>query len=146
LEHSGRLLPSILDAARSLEPLPLSDGQQRRDFTYVEEVVEGLLRLAVSDVRPGEIVNLATGVMHSVRDFVHAAAAVVKCDESLLHFGAVPHRPEEMSHEGVSVSRLRTRADWLPADDITEGVARTVGRLAELSARQNGARGAATSG
>jgi nucleoside-diphosphate-sugar epimerase len=135
LEHPGRLLPSVLDAARSGEPLLLSDGQQRRDFVYVEEVVEGLLRLAVSDVRPGEIVNLATGVMHSVRDFVQTAASVVKLEPSSLRFGALPQRPDEMSHEGVSISRLRARAGWVPADDITEGVARTIGRLAESAHR-----------
>lgn len=136
LEHPGRLLPSILQAARTGEPLPLSDGTQRRDFTYVEDVVEGLLRLAVSDIRPGEIVNLATGVMHSVREFVEAASAIVHLDAAALRFGALPQRPEEMSHEGVSVARLRALTEWAPTDDITEGVARTIGRLAELPSRR----------
>lgn len=136
LEHSGRLLPSILQAARTGEPLPLSEGTQRRDFAYVEDVVEGLLRLAVSDVRPGEVVNLATGAMHSVRDFVEAASAIVHLDAASLKFGAVPQRAEEMSHEGVSVARLRALTEWAPTDDITEGVARTIGRLAELSIRR----------
>ena len=36
-------------------------------------VTEGMLRLAVSEVKPGEVVNLATGAMHSVRDFVQRA-------------------------------------------------------------------------
>jgi len=46
-EHAERLLPSLLRAARTGETLPLTAGEQRRDFTYVGDVAEGLLRLGV---------------------------------------------------------------------------------------------------
>ena len=137
-EHAGRLLPSILEAARSGTPLLLSEGSQRRDFAYVEEVTEGMLRLAVSEVKPGEVVNLATGAMHSVRDFVEASAAVLRVEPALIRFGALPSRTDDMEHEGVSVSRLRACTAWAPADDITEGVVRTLARLAEASQRAAG--------
>lgn len=130
-EHAGRLLPTLLAAAESGVPVALSAGTQRRDFAYVEDVAEGLLRLAVSDVQPGEIVNLATGAMHSVRDFAETAAGVIGIPSERLQFGAVPTREEEMSHEGVSVNRLRELTRWLPDDDIAGGVARTVARLTE---------------
>lgn len=136
LEHTGRLLPSLLQAARSGDAVPLSDGTQRRDFCYVEEIVEGLLRLAVSDVAPGDVINLATGAMHTVRDFIETAASVVHLEAAQLQFGALPQRPEEMAHDGVSVAKLNALTGWLPTDDITEGVARTIGRLAELSSRR----------
>lgn len=137
-EHDGRLLPTLLSAAASGAPVVLSAGTQRRDFAYVEDVAEGLLRLAVSDVNPGEIVNLATGAMHSVRAFAETAAGVVGIPRERLQFGAVPARADEMSHEGVSVQRLRALTQWLPDDDIAGGVARTVARLTEARMHEAG--------
>ena len=88
-EHSGRLLPSLFEAARTGEPLSLTPGLQRRDFAYVEDVARGLLALALSQARAGEVVNLATGTLERVRDFALVAARVLRIPEERLHFGAV---------------------------------------------------------
>lgn len=130
-EHEGRLLPTLLAAAASGADVPLSAGMQRRDFTYVEEVAEGLLRLAVSDVEPGEVVNLASGTMSTVRDFATLAAGVLHIPTSRLAFGAVPTRAEEMTNDAVSIARLRALTGWAPDDDIVSGVVRTIARRAE---------------
>src|SRR5688572_10241126 len=68
-EHRGRLLPTLRQAAREGSTATLSNGLQRRDFAYVEDIAEGMLRLGLSSGTPGEIVNLATGRVTSVRSF-----------------------------------------------------------------------------
>lgn len=130
-EHPGRLLPTLMAAASGDGAIPLSAGTQARDFAYVEDVAEGLLRLAVSDVGAGEIVNLATGVMHPVRAFVEAASDVLRIPRDRLDFGAVPTMAEEMSQTGVSIDLLRRLTGWSPDDDIAGSVARTIARSAE---------------
>jgi nucleoside-diphosphate-sugar epimerase len=127
-EHAGRLLPSVLAAKTSGASVPLSDGKQQRDFTYVEDVTEGLLRLAVSPVSPGMIVNLGSGVMQTVRDFVIAAAAVCGIPLEKLQFGVLPRREEEMRQSGVSVDRLLSLTGWRPSEDIARGVTRALAR------------------
>ena len=125
-ERSGRLLPSIIAAARAGSDLPLTSGEQRRDFTYVEDVAEGLLRLGlVAGPAPGPV-NLATGRLESVRGFVERAAAVVGLPAGRLRFGARPGRPDEMAHGDVSIARLRELSGWVPATTIEDGVRRTI--------------------
>lgn len=133
-EHEGRLLPSLFRTADSGEPLALTEGGQARDFTYVEDVAEGLLRLGVSAAEPGETVNLATGTLTEVRAFVETAAQVLSIPEERLLFGAVPTRPDEMIHEDVRVERLERLTSWRPRTSIAEGVARTA-RLEERVGR-----------
>ena len=128
-EHAGRLLPSIIEARTSGEQLPLSEGRQRRDFCYVEDVVEGLLRLAEAPARPGEVINLATGVLTTVREFALTAASVLGVDVSQLQFGAVPVRAEEMAHDPVSIVRLRELLGWSPDPSLGRGLARVRQRL-----------------
>jgi nucleoside-diphosphate-sugar epimerase len=130
-EHAGRLLPTLIAARSGTAPVRLSAGTQRRDFAYVEDVVEGLLRLAISDVHAGAIVNVGSGVLHSVRHFAECAADVLGISGDRLAFGALETRPDEMAHDGVSVRLLDALTGWHPGDSITRGVARTMERLAE---------------
>ena len=124
-EHEGRLLPSLLQASSNKQSLPLTLGKQKRDFTYVEDVAEGLLRLSAAETQPGEVVNLATGQLTTVRGFVETAATTLNIPEDKLQFGAIQTRSEEMQHDPVSVDRLRRLIDWTPAIEIAEGIRRT---------------------
>lgn len=124
-EHPGRLLPSLLQIARTGGSLPLTAGAQTRDFTYVGDVADGLVRLGVAPARPGEILNLATGRLTSVREFAVTAAKILHIDESRLMFGSIPTRPAEMIHSDVTLARLRQLVDWLPPTGILAGIGQT---------------------
>jgi nucleoside-diphosphate-sugar epimerase len=123
-EHEGRLLPALLSASPD-RPLQLTSGLQRRDFTYVEDVAEGLLRIGIARTTEPTIVNLATSVLTSVRSFAETAAQELALSPSALTFGALPTRPEEMAHGPVSIAALRRLAGWSPTTDVRAGIART---------------------
>lgn len=128
-ERSERLLPLLMQTARTREPLSLTSGEQMRDFTYVEDVAEGLLRLGVVEARPGRVVNLATGKMSSVRQFVETAAGVLGIPDSCLRFGAItlPEREKDWERENlpVTVEQLHRLTGWLPSTEIGEGIRKT---------------------
>lgn len=125
-EHGNRLLPALLRTARTGQRLALTDGRQPRDFTYVDDAAEGLLRLGASAAAPGTIVNIATSRLTTVREFAETAAAVLGFDRALLEFGALPTRAEEMWHGPVDVARLRDLVSWVPATTVAEGIRRTL--------------------
>jgi len=125
-EHPGRLLPTLIEAATGSAPIPLTAGTQRRDFTYVEEAAAGLMALGRVPVSEEPVLNLATGRLTAVREFVETAANVLGIPPERLHFGACPPRPEEMEHEPVAVGRLRRLLGWTPGIPPEEGVRRTV--------------------
>jgi nucleoside-diphosphate-sugar epimerase len=125
-EHQGRLLPSLLDAARRGTVVQLTSGRQERDFAYVEDVAEGLLRVGLAATAPGEIINIATGRMTSVRAFAETAGRILGLPSGSLQFEALPDRPEELQHRPVSLQRLRRRLGWAPRTGVAEGIARTI--------------------
>lgn len=130
-ERAGRLLPSLLEIARSGGSLDLTAGTQQRDFTYVEDVVEGLLRLGTTRTSPGEVVNLATGRLTSVRQFTEITAQLLGIPPGHLHYGALPARQEEMNHMPVATEKLRSLLSWVPATTIQQGIERTLQREKE---------------
>jgi nucleoside-diphosphate-sugar epimerase len=124
-EHKGRLLPSLLEIARTGRCLELTSGFHKRDFTYVEDVAEGLLRLGASQAKPGNIINLATGILIPVREFVEVAAEVLEISQKRLKFGQIPTRKEEMEHSPVSIRKLKHLTSWSPLTTIEDGIYKT---------------------
>ena len=125
-EHAGRLLPSLLEAARRGNDFLLSVGNQQRDFAYVEDVAEGLLRLGAAPATPSHtIINLATGRMATVRQFAESAADILGIPPANLKFGALPVRFDEMNYTSVSIERLRAITGWAPKTNPAEGIAAT---------------------
>jgi UDP-glucose 4-epimerase len=140
-ERADRLLPSIIRAAATGQPLDMTDGRQRADFTWIGDVVEGLLRLGVvpatadapygpeqgSGPGPGTIVNLATGRLTSVGEFALQAIEALGAPASLLRFGALPQRAETLEYEPVTNARLQALTGWAPATTVAEGLRLTIG-------------------
>jgi nucleoside-diphosphate-sugar epimerase len=125
-ERSGRLLPSLLDAARANRPVTLTSGMQQRDFTFVDDVAEGMLRLGRLGDRLVLPVNLATGTLESVRRFAERVADVIGLQRALLAFGELAERPAEMHHGNVNVRRLVELVGWKPSTGIEAGVLATL--------------------
>jgi nucleoside-diphosphate-sugar epimerase len=131
-EHEGRLLPTLL---QQRGPLLFTDGSQMRDFTYVEDVAEGLLRLGKCMAEPGAVVNVATGRMTSIRSFVEQAAEALEIPRDRLRFGAKPDG-RVMRYSAVSVELLRRLVGWVPEDSIGAMVRRTRDFLAVGAAEE----------
>jgi nucleoside-diphosphate-sugar epimerase len=133
-EHRGRLLPSLLDAANTGASLALTAGLQQRDFTYVEDVADGMLRLGLAAPASSDAVNLATGIMTSVHQFADVAAEVLSIQPEQLVYGALPTRGDEMRATAVDISLLRHITGWTPTTDITNGIQRTRDFMKEIPA------------
>jgi nucleoside-diphosphate-sugar epimerase len=121
-EPTTRLLPSLQKTLQTGEPVPMTMGLHQRDFSYVEDVAEGLLRLGLAPALPGEIINFATGRLVTIREFALTAAQVLGIPQERLAFGALPTRPEEMAHEPVTLQRLQSLIGWTPPTTIAVGV------------------------
>lgn len=71
--------------------MPLSEGDQVRDFVHVDDVCETLITLARSTAMP-TLVNIGTGIGLSVRAVCETIADVLGAPRDLLGFGERPYR------------------------------------------------------
>jgi nucleoside-diphosphate-sugar epimerase len=97
-QQENNLWPMIRRAALEGDDLPLTPGEQVRDFITVENVAEGLLALACDEcVEPGlpRICNLGSGRAQSVRQFAEYWWREFGARGKLL-FGALPYRSDEV--------------------------------------------------
>jgi nucleoside-diphosphate-sugar epimerase len=132
-EAPHRLLPSLVNGLRSIGRVSLTgsigrvsltDGRQKRDFLFVEDVVNALIMLAESLERnPCQIiVNIATGEPISVRCFATTVAAAVGAPIERLAFGDIPMYPDEVMVFSGDPTLVRKFAGWQPRIDLKQGI------------------------
>jgi nucleoside-diphosphate-sugar epimerase len=130
-EASHRLLPTLFSRLRAEQRVPLSDGQQLRDFLYIDDAVDAIICiLQALEMRPGALVmNIATGKAVSVRSFAETVADVIGADRALLGFGDLPLRPDDVLFFSGNPSLIRAFAGWKMQYDLKAGVVRGVETL-----------------
>ena len=108
---------------RGRTPTIHGDGLQSRDFTYIDNVVEGNL-LAARAAGPfrGEVMNLAIGDRISLLDLVAELNRILGTEIAPKHG---PERPGDVKHSQADVTRARERIGFRPVVPFAEGLART---------------------
>ena len=104
-------------------PLVCGDGEQTRDFTYVANVVDGVLRACTADGASGQVFNVATGGRISINRLFETMARLVGVSIEP-EYGAP--RPGDVRDSQADISRAQQVLGYTPLVPFEEGLARTV--------------------
>jgi UDP-glucose 4-epimerase len=113
----------------ALDDAPLvvfGDGRQRRDYIYIDDVVDALLATGADPQTDGRIYNVGSGTGTSFVDMAHAIVDAV--GRGRIEFQAWP-RLDELIETGdfiADVSRLERDAGWRPRVAMADGLRRTI--------------------
>lgn len=137
-ESDGRVVSNfIVQALRGQELTLYGTGEQTRSFCYVDELVDGLMRLMASEGRH-EPVNLGNPVEFTIRQLADEVARTVG-DQVRITFRPLP--ADDPTQRKPDITRAREWLGWEPKIHLAEGLGRTVeyfrGRLSrELRGRR----------
>jgi UDP-glucose 4-epimerase len=119
---SGGVVAALCDAAMAGRPPELSGGgRQTRDFVFIDDVVDALVRAGTRG--SGLVVNIGTGEQTSIAELWQRIATTVPGAESLVPV-AGPSRLHELARFAVSPVRARIHLQWSPWTSLDEGLAR----------------------
>ncbi len=123
------VVPRFLAAVAAGEPVTIyGDGGQRRDFTYVANVVEANLLAADADGVSGSVFNIATGAATSVDELADAVSSLL---ERPVEKQYLPARPGEIRDSWADVGEARRRLGYEPLVSLREGLRRTAEALGD---------------
>jgi nucleoside-diphosphate-sugar epimerase len=123
-DHPTRLVPVVLDAARTGATVPLPARLSRRDWVWVGDVVDACVRAAADSSLPqGVVLNIGTGVQTSTEELV-ATAERVTGRRIATAPGAHPGRAWDTADWVSDPSAAARLLGWTPTVGLAEGLAR----------------------
>lgn len=104
------------------ETLELTDGEQKRDFLYVDDVIASIQLLLEKSktLKPCEIIEIGSGEAIRVRELVELIAKLSH-SKSKLNFGSIPRRKSEPDELVADTSRLK-EIGWCPQINLHQGI------------------------
>jgi nucleoside-diphosphate-sugar epimerase len=121
--YSGVISVFISALCDGRRPTIYGDGEHTRDFTYVANVVDGVLRACHAKGVSGEVINVATGSRISLNQLFRTVRDLVgsKVDPEY-----APPRPGDVRDSQADISKARQLLGYEPAVTFEEGLQRTV--------------------
>jgi UDP-glucose 4-epimerase len=124
-QSADRVIPEIILRALRGEELKMTRGRQTREFNYVEDVVDGLVRAGTVAGLEGTLVNIGCGKDESIRSVAQTVLDLLG-NPVEAQFGALPERPTEIWTMRCDNSRARELLDWKPQHDLVDGLEKTI--------------------
>lgn len=120
--NDGRVVPAFISQALAGEPLTVfGDGSQTRSFCYVDDLIEGIVRVLLGEV--SEPVNVGNPAEMSVLQF---AEAIIQLTGSPSRIEYRPLPVDDPKVRQPDITLAYTRLGWRPRVPLQEGLRRTI--------------------
>ncbi len=116
--NDGRVLPAFIGQALRGEDITIfGDGSQTRSFCYVDDLVEGIFRLLLSDY--AQPVNIGNPSEISIKDFAEEIINLTGTDQKVVYLDLPKDDPKQRQPD---ISKARAILGWEPKIDRAEGL------------------------
>lgn len=120
--RDGRVVPAFVAQALAGKDFTIfGDGKQTRSFCYVSDLVDGFVRLALSDVE--EPVNLGNPEEMTILEFAEAVRAAAGRGGRIVH---LPLPEDDPQRRRPDIRRARELLSWEPRTSLAEGLRQTI--------------------
>jgi UDP-glucose 4-epimerase len=123
----GEVIPRFsVRALNGKQPIIFGNGRQTRDFTYVSDTINGILRAAQEDRLLGDVVNIARGEEINVKTIAQTI-----CKKARLPYSPIikPKRPNDVTHHFADISKAKKLLKFTPDISIEQGIDRYISHL-----------------
>ena len=128
-QRRGFVVVEVLRALLSREAAPVDgDGSDRRCYTYVADLVDGIVRAADEPLAEGEVIHLGSTESVSVLELVDRAASILGVEPDVRHVDATSRHGRGFAPIGdrrPAVAKAATYLGWEATTSLEEGLART---------------------
>lgn len=122
---SRMLIPVTIMKALKGEEFKMTKGEQTREFNFVDDIVDGYLKAAITPGARGEVINIGNGKEYTIKEVVTLILDFLGNPITPL-IGVLPYREGETWNFYCDNSKARRILNWAPKVDIREGLKKTI--------------------
>jgi dTDP-glucose 4,6-dehydratase len=120
----GRVVPNFIDQAMQNQPLTIyGDGKQTRSFCYVDDLIDGIYKLLMSDEHFP--VNIGNPSEISILQFAEEINRLTG-NKAGLEFHKDQRLGDDPQRRQPDITRAKTLLHWSPSIDLPTGLAKTI--------------------
>lgn len=122
-QYSAAIPLFISRILKGESPIVFGNGEQSRDFTYVENVVTANLLASEANITPGETFNIACGKQTTINKLINSIIKILGANVPIIFTAG---RPGEIMHSVADISKAKRTLGYTPNIDLEEGLDRTI--------------------
>ncbi len=122
--NDGRVVSNFIVSALHGRPLTVyGSGEQTRSFCYIDDLVEGLVRMMQSDNSVTGPINLGNPGEFTIADLAHLVLEQTQSNSQLQH---LPLPPDDPVRRQPDITRAKQMLDWVPTVSLEDGLEPTI--------------------
>lgn len=120
----GRVIPNFISQALNSESLTIyGDGHQTRSFCYVDDLLDGIMRISMIEGVDGEIINLGNPEEHNMLDLAEIILEKIK-SQSKIVFEPLPE--DDPHRRCPDITKAKVILNWEPKTSLDSGLDETI--------------------
>lgn len=120
----NRLIPFVIKNCLEDKSFPCSNGQQYRDFIYIDDAINLIFKSLRNKKVSGEVFNLCSGKPIKVKDIIRYIKKKIKKGNP--KFGLIPLRRDEVMKFYGNPQKVKNFFNWKPKMNIKKGINKTI--------------------
>ncbi len=126
----NRLIPIIIKACLNNKTFDCSNGNQFRDFIYIDDLITLIIKILKNKKSIGQIFNAGSGKKRQVKKIIHKIISICKGGQP--NFGAIKLRKDEINILYPSISKAKKLLSWEPKTKFNKGLNKTISYYKKL--------------
>ena len=123
-QDNRRFLPQIIKGCLDDRFFPTTNGEQLRDFCFIQDVLEAIFLTFANPAAKGEVINIASGQPVSIRQMIETVKKLIGRGKP--QFGKIAYRPSESMELYGSISKSKSLLGWEPQITLENGLSKTI--------------------
>ena len=126
LEEPGRLIYDVMFSIVEKNILKLASKKAKRDFIYVDDVIDIIKKISKTSNNEGEIFNVGTGREYSVEEIIKIVHTKLKKDLNISWGNTEKQRIFETKNPWIAdISKIKKELKWKPKINLEKGLSKT---------------------
>ena len=124
-KDDGRVVSNFIMSALHSKPFKIDgDGSQTRSFCYIDDLVEGMMKVMYTEGTKGEIFNLGNPDEFTIKELAKLINKVAETDSEMKLSGQF--REDDPMKRQPDISKVKKATGWEPKIKLEEGLKKTI--------------------
>ena len=119
------IIPELIIKCLRGIPIATTKGKQTREFNYVINIVDGVIKAMTTEPSIKNVVNIGSNIEISIKELTKLIHKLTK-SKSDLRIGALPDRPTEIWRMSADNKKAKEILNWSPRISFDEGLKKTI--------------------